>query len=47
MGEFDPMSERVHQNPNLIYSVGTQVVSLREILNQSGRTILERMKVEG
>ncbi len=36
------MSERVHQNPNMIYSVGTQVVSLREIVNHSGRTIHPR-----
>ncbi len=32
------MTDRVHQNPNLIFSVGTQVVSLREIVGQSGRT---------
>lgn len=36
------MSDQVHQNPNMIYSVGTQVVSLREIFNPSGRTLHPR-----
>ena len=31
------MSERVHHNPNLIYSVGTQVVALRDIRSEGGR----------
>ncbi len=39
------MTDRVHQNPNLIFSVGTQVVSLREILGQSGRTLHPRGSV--
>jgi len=33
------MAERVHQNPNLIFSEGTQVVCLREIVGQNGRTL--------
>ncbi len=33
------MTERVHQNPNLIYSEGTQVVSLRDVVSQNGRTL--------
>ena len=33
------MTERVHQNPNLIFSEGTQVVCLREIVGQNGRTL--------
>lgn len=36
------MSERVHQNPNLIFSEGTQVVSLREIAGHGGRTLHPR-----
>ncbi len=36
------VSDRVHQHPNLIYSEGTQVVTLREILGQGGRTIHPR-----
>ncbi|MEK6259178.1 MAG: nucleotidyltransferase domain-containing protein [Planctomycetota bacterium] len=36
------MTERVHQNPNLIFSEGTQVVSLREIVGQNGRTVHPR-----
>ena len=36
------MTERVHQNPNLIFSEGTQVVSLREIIAQNGRTLHPR-----
>jgi len=36
------MTERVHQNPNLIYSTGTQVVCLREIIGQNGRTLHPR-----
>lgn len=36
------MTERVHQNPNLIFSEGTQVVSLREIVGQNGRTLHPR-----
>ena len=36
------MSERVHQNPNLIFSVGTQVVSLREVVAHGGRVLHAR-----
>jgi uncharacterized protein len=36
------VTERVHQNPNLIFSEGTQVVSLREIVGQNGRTVHPR-----
>ena len=36
------VTERVHQNPNLIFSEGTQVVSLREIVGQNGRTLHPR-----
>lgn len=36
------VSDRVHQNPNLIFSEGTQVVSLREIIGQGGRTLHPR-----
>jgi predicted nucleotidyltransferase len=31
--------ERVHQNPNLIYSVGTQVVVLRDVPGDGGRIL--------
>lgn len=36
------MTERDHQNPNLILCVGTQVVSLREIVGNGGRTLHPR-----
>ena len=36
------MTDRVHQNPNLIFSEGTQVVSLREVVSQNGRTLHPR-----
>lgn len=36
------MTERVHQNPNLIFSEGTQVVALRDIVGQGGRTLHPR-----
>lgn len=36
------MSDRVHQNPNLIFSEGTQVVALRDIVGQGGRTLHPR-----
>lgn len=36
------MTERVHQNPNLIFSVGTQVVALRDVVSQSGRVLHPR-----
>jgi predicted nucleotidyltransferase len=36
------VSERVHRNPQLIYSVGTQVVTLRDILGDGGRILNPR-----
>jgi uncharacterized protein len=36
------MPKRVHTHINLIYSVGTQVVALREVLAQNGRTLHPR-----
>ena len=39
------MSDRVHQNPNLIYSVGTQVVALRNITAEGGRILHPRGSV--
>lgn len=33
------MTDRVHQNPNLIFSEGTQVVTLREIIGLGGRIL--------
>ena len=33
------MTERVHQNPNLIYSEGTQVVALRDVVGLAGRIL--------
>lgn len=33
------MTERVHQNPALIYSPGTQIVTLREIRGEGGRIL--------
>ena len=36
------MTERVHQNPNLIYSEGTQVVSLRDVVAHGGRVLHPR-----
>ena len=39
------MPERVHYHPNLVYSVGTQVVSLVEILNQNGKVLHPRGSV--
>ncbi len=39
------MTERVHQNPNLIFSEGTQVVSLRDVIGTGGRTIHPRGSV--
>lgn len=37
--EYLSVSERVHQNPNLIFSEGTQVVALRAVTGQGGRTL--------
>ncbi|MGC3967349.1 MAG: nucleotidyltransferase domain-containing protein [Pirellulales bacterium] len=36
------MTDRVHHNPNLIYSVGTQVVTLRNITGEGGRLLHPR-----
>ena len=33
------MPDRVHQNSSLIYSVGTQVVVLRDVVVSNGRTL--------
>jgi len=33
------MTERVHQNPNLVFSVGTQVVSLRDVTGRGGQIL--------
>lgn len=40
--EFATMTKRVHDHPNLIFSVGTQVVTLREVVGQNGRTLHPR-----
>jgi hypothetical protein len=39
------MNERVHHHPNLIYSLGTQVVTLVEVLGQSGKVLQPRGSV--
>jgi len=36
------LTERVHRNPILIFSEGTQVVSLRNVVGQAGRTLHPR-----
>lgn len=36
------MADRVHQPPGLIYSAGTQVVALRDVVNPVGRTLHPR-----
>ncbi len=36
------MTDRVHQNPSLIFSVGTQVVALRDVVSESGRVLHPR-----
>ncbi|MGO8748159.1 MAG: DNA polymerase beta superfamily protein [Thermoguttaceae bacterium] len=36
------MPERVHQHPNLIFSVGTQVVALRDVTAEGGRILHPR-----
>jgi uncharacterized protein len=36
------MADRVHRNPNLIYSVGTQVVTLADVLSEGGRVLHPR-----
>lgn len=39
------MSDRVHQNPNLIFSVGTQVVTLKNLTAEGGRILHPRGSV--
>jgi predicted nucleotidyltransferase len=39
------MADRVHYHPNLIYSVGTQVVALVDVLGQNGRVLHPRGSV--
>ena len=39
------MPDRVHHPPNLIYSPGTQVVALVEVLGQSGKVLHPRGSV--
>lgn len=39
------MTDRVHQNPNLIYSIGTQVVTLRNITVEGGKVLHPRGSV--
>jgi len=41
----ESMPNRVHQHVNLIFSVGTQVVTLRDIIGQNGRTLHPRGSV--
>jgi predicted nucleotidyltransferase len=36
------MTEQVHHHPNLIYSLGTQVVTLAPVLGQSGKVLQQR-----
>jgi predicted nucleotidyltransferase len=36
------VADRVHQNPNLIFSVGTQVVVLRDVVSEGGRILHPR-----
>ena len=36
------MAKRVHYHPNLIFSVGTQVVTLKDVVGQNGRTLHPR-----
>src|SRR3954464_11807427 len=39
------MTERVHHHPNLIYSLGTQVVTLVEVLGPNGKVLQPRGSV--
>jgi uncharacterized protein len=39
------VSKRVHYHPNLIFSVGTQVVTLKDVIGQNGRTLHPRGSV--
>ena len=37
------MTKRVHYHPNLIFSVGTQVVTLRDVARESGVSVTTGM----
>ena len=39
------MAKRVNYHPNLIFSVGTQVASLKDVVGQNGRTLHPRGSV--
>jgi hypothetical protein len=39
------MPDRVHHHPNLIYSLGTQVVTLVEVLGRGGKVLHPRGSV--
>lgn len=39
------MADRVHYHPNLIFSVGTQVVTLIEVLGKNGKILHPRGSV--
>jgi predicted nucleotidyltransferase len=39
------MTDRVHSHENLIFSVGTQVVTLRDVIGQNGRVLYPRGSV--
>jgi hypothetical protein len=39
------LADRVHQNPNLVYSVGTQVVTLRNVTAEGGKVLHSRGSV--
>jgi hypothetical protein len=39
------VADRVHRNPQLIYSVGTQVVTLRDVVGEGGRVLNPRGSV--
>ena len=39
------MNNRVHYHPNLVFAVGTQVVSLKNVVGQNGRTLHPRGSV--
>lgn len=43
--EFLSVAERVHYHPNLIFSVGTQVVTMRDLVEPGGRTLHPRGSV--
>ncbi len=39
------MTDRAHYHPNLIFAVGTQVVTLRDVVGPNGRTLHPRGSV--